>query len=593
MSVPSINLATIRRNATPQSFARGEQYYQAGAVAALTQRGNLLQAEVEGSEALPYQVTVQFDAGGITATHCTCAYDYEGWCKHIVALMLVCAHQPETIEVRPALEQLLDRLDLNQTRQVLRALLVEHPRLIEDLDRHISLITTVSLPANAPSHPAPKSARRTPIDPAPFRRQVRQVLRNAVDAWESGYDDDPITEDLLDIVAKAEEFSQVSDGESAIAILEGITQGCVDDWDEVENYGADSDEIVAALDQAWSEAILTADLTPERQHQLRSQLQGWQQQGGWHLSMSLETLQQGWTYPPLQRVLTGEITEMGAWDGEPPDFADALALIRLGILARQERYQEYLYLAEAEGQTEQYLTMLSRLGRVEEVMIAAKTQMTTLEEAFALAQSLRQQGAIEQALEIAQTGLTLPGQPLYDLAIWTSDLAEALGNPQVALTARIAAFKARPSFQDYQKIQDLAGERWAEHRQDLLQTLRNLTAWGVEDAKVDIFLHEGLIDSAITTVKDLSYYASPLIHRVMDAAISQRPDWVIENACRRAEEIMDRGKADAYHHAVGWLRQAKTAYQQAGRQPEWSTYYHQLLQIHTRKRKLIGMLQTL
>jgi hypothetical protein len=52
MSIPSINLATIRCNATPQSFERGEQSYRAGAVAALTQWGNLLQVEVEGSEAL-------------------------------------------------------------------------------------------------------------------------------------------------------------------------------------------------------------------------------------------------------------------------------------------------------------------------------------------------------------------------------------------------------------------------------------------------------------------------------------------------------------------------------------------------------------
>jgi ATP-dependent DNA helicase RecG len=34
-------------------------------------------------------------------------------------------------------------------------------------------------------------------------------------------------------------------------------------------------------------------------------------------------------------------------------------------------------------------------------------------------------------------------------------------------------------------------------------------------------------------------------------------------------------------------------YQQSERQPEWSTYYHQLLQTHERKRKLVGLLQKL
>ncbi len=588
MSVPPINPTTIQRNATTQSFERGGSYYRAGAVAALTQRGNLLQAEVKGSEARPYQVTMQFDAGGITTAQCTCAYSFEGWCKHIVAVLLVCVHQPETIEARPSLEQLLDRLDLIQTQQVIQALLAEHPRLIDDLDRQVTLITAVS---SSPS--LPKTTRRTLVDSAPFRRQVRQVFRDAVNAWENGYDDDPVTGNLLDIVAKAEEFSQVGDGENAIAILEGITQGCIDDWNEVEDYGTDSDEIATALDHAWTEAILVSELTVKQQTQLRSQLQNWQQQWGQRLPMSLEALQQGWSYPPLQRVFNGEITELGAWDREPPDFADDLALIRLAILARQERYQEYLYLAEAEGQTEQHLTMLAQLGRVEEVMTAAQTQMTTLAEAFALAQTLRQQGALEQALEIAQTGLTLPGNPLYDLAIWTSDLAEGVDNPQIALAARVIAFKARPSFSDYRTIEDLAGENWAALRQDLLQTLENHTSWGMEDAKVDIFLHEGMIDSAITTVKDVGYYVSPLVHRVMEAAVFQRPDWVIENARRRAEEIMNRGKADAYHNAVEWLKKAKAAYQQAGRQPEWTAYWQQLMQTHSRKYKLMAMLKKL
>jgi hypothetical protein len=64
------------------------------------------------------------------------------------------------------------------------------------------------------------------------------------------------------------------------------------------------------------------------------------------------------------RVLRGEIADRGAWEGEAPDYADALTIARLHVLERQGRFQEYLYLAEAEGQTERYMTMLVRLGRV-------------------------------------------------------------------------------------------------------------------------------------------------------------------------------------------------------------------------------------
>jgi uncharacterized Zn finger protein len=592
MSIPLIDRATIQGNATTKSFAKGESYYQADAVAALTQRGNSLYAEVEGTEAIPYRVTTQFDAGQVTAARCTCPYDLEGWCKHIVAVLLACIHAPETIETRQSLEQLLDRLDLSQAKQVFRELIADRPDLIDDFDFQVNLITAVPSTTAQASSTKPKTSNRT-IDPAVFRRQVKQLFRNAVRSWEDGYEEDPLTEDLLELVAEAEIFFRQDDGENAIAVLEGITQGCVDDWEDVDEYGADSDEIVETIDYAWTQAILITEMTIDRQKQLRSQLQEWQDAWGQDLFMSIEALQQGWIYPPLLRVLNGEITKLGAWEGEAPNFADDLASIRLEILQRQGRDLEYLYLAEAEGKTEQYLIMLAQLGRVEEVMTVATTQMYTVDQAFSLAKTLLQQGSADQALEIAQSGLTLEGTPLYNLAIWTSDLAESLSNPQIALTARITAFKAKPSFQDYQKIEDLAGESWAVLRPTLLQVLTQLQSWDLLQTKVDIFLHEGEIDRAISTVTDLGYYHAPLIHRVIDIAISQNPDWVIENTRHRAEEIMNRGKSDAYQHAVEWLEKTKAAYQQSERQPEWSAYYHQLLQTHERKRKLVGLLQKL
>jgi uncharacterized Zn finger protein len=307
--------------------------------------------------------------------------------------------------------------------------------------------------------------------------------------------------------------------------------------------------------------------------------------------MSLEALQQGWDYPPLLRVLQGEITELGAWDKEPPDYADDLALIRLKILAQQERYPEYLYLAQAEGQTQQYLTMLGQLGRVEEAMVAAQTDLGTMEEAFALAQTLREQEALPQALQIAQRGLTLSGNCQYNLANWTSGLAEGLGDTQAALKARILAFQAQPSFGDYRLVEVLAGDAWAAVKEDLLKVLRTYRNWGAETAKVDIFLYEGLIEDAIAIVNDLSSYQSDLIQRVMDAAVPNHPNWVIENARRRAESIMDAGKAEHYYHATQWLKKARAAYLHAGRKAEWSTYRTQLMKTHARKYKLMGMLQ--
>lgn len=584
MSLPQISEFTVRRYANAKSFQRGEAYFEAGAVTTITQRGQQIQAEVEGNERLPYRISVNFDDKGITGAKCTCAYGLDGWCKHIVATTLVITRQPEIIEQRPTLEQLLDRLDHVQTQRLVQELVAEQPQLIDVIDQHVSWMTNP-----LPKPISTKPGRQVSVDLAAIRGQVKQILRDAVRYFEEGYEEDPITDDLFSLVQTALEYSHKGESDNAIASLEAITSTCVENWDEVLEYGADNDEIAWELNLAWCEVILWAELTSEEKVDIQVSLEVWQDEWNADFSMTLDALRQGWDYPPLLRVLQGDISEMGVWEREIPNYADDLALIRLKILERQQRYQEYLYLAQAEGQTQEYLTMLGRLGRVEEALAAADTQMKSIEDAFALAKTLAEQGSLAEALDIAQAGFNLPGSCQYELGIWTSDLAEALGHPQAALLALMEAFQVKPSFVDYQRMAELAGEKWEGVKAELLRIIRTARSWGVESAKVDIFLHEGLIEDAISTVTELSAYYSALIHRVMEAAISHNPDWVIANARRRAEKIMDEGKAEYYDDAIEWLKKVRAAYIKSGREADWSKYREKLIQIHTRKRKLMTM----
>ncbi len=70
---------------------------------------------------------------------------------------------------------------------------------------------------------------------------------------------------------------------------------------------------------------------------------------GTPFDLAIAAAEQGWDYPPLQRVLSGKITAQGAWEGESPYYSDELTLARLRVLERQGRHQEYVYLAQAEG----------------------------------------------------------------------------------------------------------------------------------------------------------------------------------------------------------------------------------------------------
>jgi uncharacterized Zn finger protein len=51
---------------------------------------------------------------------CTCPYDYEGWCKHIVAVALSAIRKPKTSSQRLSLNELLDRLNHAQMQTLVQ-----------------------------------------------------------------------------------------------------------------------------------------------------------------------------------------------------------------------------------------------------------------------------------------------------------------------------------------------------------------------------------------------------------------------------------------------------------------------------------------
>jgi len=77
------------------------------------------------------------------------------------------------------------------------------------------------------------------------------------------------------------------------------------------------------------------------------------------------------------------------------------------VLERQARFQEALYLAEAEGQTDRYVALLVKLDRVSEAVAYGLEQVMQTGDALVLAQALLKHGATSEALRIAEHGLAL------------------------------------------------------------------------------------------------------------------------------------------------------------------------------------------
>jgi uncharacterized Zn finger protein len=339
---------------------------------------------------------------------------------------------------------------------------------------------------------------------------------------------------------------------------------------------------------------LSADLSQDERQAWAAKLTEWQGEIEDYgidsaFDPAIAAIQLGWDYPPLQKVLQGHISKTGAWEGEAPWYADDLAVARLRVLACQGRTTEYLYLAEAEGQTALYLTMLVKLGRIEEAVNYAREHMATTDEALALAQALREHNQPSEALKIAEHGLKLHGETL-PLARWLRDFATEVFEPDIALRAARVAFSGSFTLEDYQTAKVVAGKEWPSLR---LELLGQLEAARFAYEEIDIYLYEGMTDKAVSAVDSQSYVDYYTLERVVDAAWQIHPDWAIQQCCKQAERIMDGGQSKYYHHAIHWLERARRAYLGSNQAPAWNSYLEGLIRKHTRKYSLRPQLERL
>jgi uncharacterized Zn finger protein len=463
------------------------------------------------------------------------------------------------------------------------------PHLVEWVESHIQMHAVQQTAAPAKTAAEDRESMRVsspaPVDPSSYRRQARQILRGSRD-WDY-YAASGIASQISTLLDQVGPFLEAGDGDNALRILEAITEPYVDAWYEFDDSDGDLSSVFSEIGPLFAEAILSANLSSQERRAWQDKLTTWQGEVDEYgvdeaFDVAIAAATQGWDDPPLQAVLQGHITEKGAWQDEAPWYADELAVARLNVLERQGRTVEYLYLAEAEGQTARYLTMLVKLGRSQEAVEYGRQYMATTDEALALAQALRAHGRPGEAVEMAGYGLTLHGETVI-LARWLRDFALELSRPDVALTAARAAFARSRSLEDYQAAQAAAGSDWPAVKADLLAELAT-SVYGA--SKIEIYLYEDMVDEAVKTADSTAYLGYDTLRQVVDAAWQKQPDWVIRQCRRQAEDIMDAGKSQNYHHAISWLERARRAYLEADRAQEWRSYLEALIEQHKRKYSL-------
>jgi uncharacterized Zn finger protein len=626
----------IRGMAGAEVFARGEAYWKQGAVRRLTRRGDEVEAEVEGSGFTPYRVQVALTPAGLNSATCSCPYEWGGACKHIVATLLAVLRQPEAVESGPPLDALLASLDREQLQAVLHG-------LVRRLPDAADLIETEILAARAGAGKAAGTpVRHTPINPAPYRRRVAAALHSLdrMRPSEAYRHISGVVSEVLAIAAEARPFFEADDGRNALAILEAVTEEYAGAWMQLDDSSGNVSGLFAEIDPLWAEALLSTDLNLEERKTWARRFNQWAEQGESYgiddaFGMAEAAAVQGWDGPWIEHAAEAinaedeEEEEAGEddWeddydedldeededededDEEGPGghgnerwYARELAAIRLRILERRGRFDEYLALARATGQVPQYLTMLVRNGRIDEAVTEGLATLRSPNEALTFAQALVEHDALDAALRVGEHGLGLkpspsPGDFRYlspsrvALARWLRDLAFGAGQPGLARHAAEIAVQDSHDLSDYLAAESVAGDHWPAMQERLLDLLRR-TRRPYGEGSVDIFLHEGLITDAMV-IADAAPHDAALAEKVADAALPSHPAWVERTARAQAHPIMDEGRSGQYQDAARWVGKVRDAMRATGREDEWRAYIAGLLDKHRRKYTLTPLLKAL
>ncbi len=610
MPLPHLSDASVRAGSTPQSYQRGQDLYQRGAISSATIQETTLRGQCEGSMVPYYSVQVELDKAGVRTATCTCDYVYDGYCKHIVALLLAFIHEPEQFAQQRSPKDMIAPLGRDDLAAILTKLLRNHPDLTNEVETALTLLNQKGK--------TPKQKRKAKVDVSAYTRQVRGIFHGLDDMrmseayWHAGN----VTGQLEQVQASAIEFLEADDAETALAILMVLAEESLKGVELVDDSDGELGDFAIGLGMPMAEAILSMDLSKAERSTWRKKLEALNARldnyGMGGLDVAIEAATYGWdsdspaTAPAITQTTRShwaedkQLIDEGGLDyddfiyvGYDQDFTHAGDLIeaKLNVLNRRKDDEAFLELSARTGRHLRAVFKLLDLNRVPEAVTFAKSHLTQTDEAYEIGKrlhTLNHPDHVEDAIAVGESGLNLEGRKSL-LGEWLAPLEEAQGRKTQALGAWQAAFFDHPKLDTYKAIKRLARANWATLQPELMKVLHKLFD---QHILAEVLLFEAQWDEAIV-IANAHLDDDRLVALVADGVIDQRPAWVMKASREQAEALIELTQSKYYAEAAGWLKRMKRAHEVLGQTREWKAYLTQLKEQYKRRPALQKQLQTL
>jgi uncharacterized Zn finger protein len=567
----------LKSLSSPESFTRGHDLYQSDAVFDTFRQGDLLTGKCKGSSAPFYQIHVQLDEGGIQEASCTCPYDWGGYCKHIVALMLTYVHSPDAFIEQKNINELLGQLDKDALVHLITKMVDKNPDLYSWLQTDIPAVSAKSQPAQQ------RNKRKTEVSKTVYKRQIQSILhslqgyRMSEAYWMMG----GMGDQLDHVRDTAYDFLEADDAQGALIILTTLLTEVSGSFEQFDDSDGELGGFFSELALPLVEAILSADLSKTERRNLFIELEPVVEElsayGIDDLDVILAALNLGWSEEVLD--------EQEDYDYDESILTEA----KLNILERHNRVEEFLQLCFEAGEYRRYILKQIEMGEFEKAKEVAWKTITQASDALMVAKALRDAGYLLDALRLAEKGLDLDGNK-HELGAWLGPIEETQGQIDKAIKAYQAAFTSLPSLELYSIVKKLSGTNWGDLRPVLMQILQ---ASPHMEVLVDVYLSEEEWDKAISIAKKAGEWNYSLIEKVADAVFPFRPDWVIQASRKQAEGLIAKTQSKYYATAARWLAKMKQAYLASGRKEEWLSYLEGLKSTYSRRPALQAELRKL
>lgn len=534
-------------------FGRGKAYYAHGYVHETFRKGMEIRAFCEGSRPAPYRVRAILGEEGIESATCNCPMD--GFCKHIVAMLLKFVNEPDVFLEIPPLEDLLSSLDRGEMLSLISTMVECEPRLS-------TLVTRAVAAAGESSDLG----------------ELRQEIREAIQVEES-YE---IFSRLEDILVLARKLAKNRNWHGAGAIFNEVLREiasiyeedllALDDDGDISSVASDcvkgleeclqEGEIAPDARRCWFETLLDALLVDINAGGVSFA------EEGFDVLMDFAG-EDDWL--SLEEAVLDLIPGSGGWKRE------RLLNLLTAWRDKWERTEETSQIIRDNGSTTQRALLLVKEGRYGESLSLARDLLADndpgaiLELAEALVEAKAGEHAVELLLPYASLEKQHPRRCFCYLQ-WLAEYFRKSEDYPKALQWQRKVFFEAPSVEMYSVLQQLGTKMkvWEEIRQEILVFLER------EDQSrllIEIALYEEDVQRAINLLpRSTDWYGYRLRLDVARAAEDKFPLEAIKIYQKETETAIAFKERSSYKKAAFYLLRVAKLYEKLECVEEWEEY---------------------